>query len=135
MKKKLILIIIQFILSQNLLEASEYNFNYLLCDSLKDANNNFGIENKKNKLIVHRLDNRNIKKSFVNKIENNKIYLNNKNYFKKNIYLNLNTKEFFDLINNEFLGGCFLVKNEKILHCKLQSYYNVFNKKLPLVCD
>ena len=37
--------------------------------------------------------------------------------------------------NDMFLGGCFVVKNEGILKCKLQSYYNVFNGKLPLACN
>ena len=37
--------------------------------------------------------------------------------------------------NDLFLGGCFVVKNEGILKCKLQSYHNVFNGKLPLACN
>ena len=135
LKKILFGFLIIMFLNPSTLQAANYPFDYLLCDSLKNANYNFGIENRKNKLIIHKLKNNNIKKSTVYLSKDNKINLSEKNFFDNNIYLSLGSKKFFDAKTNEFLGGCFVVSNQTNLHCKLKSYYNVFNKKLPLECD
>ncbi len=47
--KFFIIIFIQFIFFQKSYSNSFYNFDYLLCDSLKNANYNFGIKNLKKK--------------------------------------------------------------------------------------
>ena len=134
--KVLILIFVQFIFCQISYSSGFHNFTYLLCDSLKNANFNFGIKNLKKKLFIYKLDNQSFKKTSVNKDkENFVINLDETNNFQKPIYLNLLTNHFYLSENNMFLGGCFVVKNEGILKCKLQSYYNVFNGKLPLACN
>ena len=61
--------------------------------------------------------------------------LDKSNHFQKPIYLNYLSNHFYLSENDKFLGGCFKVKNERILKCKIQSYYNVFTNKLPLTCN
>ena len=63
------------------------------------------------------------------------VNLDKLNHFQKPIYLNFLSNHFYLSENDMFLGGCFVVKNEGILKCKLQSYCNVFNGKLPLACN
>ena len=55
--------------------------------------------------------------------------------FEKSIYLDLLSNHFYLSENDTFLGGCFIVKNERTLKCKLKSYYNVYKNKLPLSCN
>ena len=115
--------------------ANSYKFNFLVCDSLKNANYNFGVENKKKYLLIYKLKNDFFKKSKVKLDKKNYIInLKKDNYFENNIYLDLTKKQFYFLKNNEFLGGCFIVKSKRTMNCKLKSYYNVFKGKLPLNC-
>ena len=81
LKKILFGFLIIMFLNPSTLQAANYPFDYLLCDSLKNANYNFGIENRKNKLIIHKLKNNNIKKSTVYLSKDNKINLSEKNIF------------------------------------------------------
>ena len=132
----LTIVLLQFLLCQNLYAENFYKFNFLLCDSLKDASYNFGLKNSKKKLVVYKLDNQSFKKTKIKKNkENFFINLDKLNHFQKPIYLNLLSNHFYLIENDMFLGGCFEVKNERILKCKLQSYYNVFTNKLPLTCN
>ena len=132
----IIIILLQFILCQYLYAENFYKFNFLLCDSLKDANYNFGLKNSKKKLVVYKLDNKSFKKTKIKKNRKNFIInLDKSNHFQKSIYLNFLSNHFYLSENDMFLGGCFEVKNERILKCKLQSYYNVFTNKLPLTCN
>ena len=134
--KLIIIIFIQLLLCKNSYSENVYNFRFLLCDSLKNAEYNFGLENRKKNLIVYKLDSKNFKKTRIELNNKNPIiYLNKTNYIPKKIYLNLLNRQFYISENDEFLGGCFGVKSQKILKCKLQSYYNVFKKKLPLSCN
>ena len=134
--KFFIIIFIQFIFFQKSYSNSFYNFDYLLCDSLKNANYNFGIKNLKKKLLIYKLENQSFKKTSVNKDKKNfVINLGETNHFQKPLYLNLIDNHFYLSENDMFLGGCFVVKNEGILKCKLKSYYNVFKNKLPLSCN
>tara|TARA_Y100000996_G_C22419975_1_gene600993 strand:- start:191 stop:610 length:420 start_codon:yes stop_codon:yes gene_type:complete len=134
--KLIIIIFIQLLLCKNSYSENVYNFRFLLCDSLKNAEYNFGLENRKKNLIVYKLDSKNFKKTRIELNNKNPIiYLNKTNYIPKKIYLNLLNRQFYISENDEFLGGCFDVKSQKILKCKLQSYYNVFKKKLPLSCN
>ena len=126
----------QFIFCQKSYSSSFYNFNYLLCDSLKNANYNFGIKNLKKKLVIYKLNNRSFKKTKIKKDKKSFIInLDKSNHFQKPIYLNFLSNHFYLSENDMFLGGCFAVKNEEILKCKLKSYYNVFINKLPLACN
>ena len=132
----LIIILLQIILCQKLYADDFYKFNFLLCDSLKNANYNFGLKNSKKKLVVYKLDNKSFKKTMIKKNRKNFIInLDKSNHFQKPIYLNFLSNHFYLSENDMFLGGCFEVKNERILKCKLQSYYNVFINKLPLNCN
>ncbi len=132
----LIIILLQIILCQKLYADDFYKFNFLLCDSLKNANYNFGLKNSKKKLVVYKLDNKSFKKTMIKKNRKNFIInLDKSNHFQKPIYLNFLSNHFYLNENDMFLGGCFEVKNERILKCKLQSYYNVFINKLPLNCN
>ena len=132
----LIIILLQIILCQKLYADDFYKFNFLLCDSLKNANYNFGLKNSKKKLVVYKLNNKSFKKTKIKKNRKNFIInLDRSNHFQKPIYLNFLGNHFYLSENDMFLGGCFVVKNEGILKCKLQSYYNVFNGKLPLACN
>ena len=134
--KLLIIIIFQFIFWQKSYASNFYDFNYLLCDSLKDANYNFGITNLKKKIVIYKLHDQSFKKTKIKKNKKNFIVnLDESNHFQKPIYLNFLSNHFYLSENDMFLGGCFEVKNERILKCKLQSYYNVFNGKLPLACN
>ena len=132
----LILILLQFIFCQISYSSSFYNFDYLLCDSLKNANYNFGIKNSKKKLVIYKLEGQSFKKTKIKKDINNCIVnLDELNHFQKPVYLNFLSNHFYLSGNDMFLGGCFKVKNERILKCKLKSYYNVFTNKLPLTCN
>ena len=132
----LIIILLQIILCQKLYADDFYKFNFLLCDSLKNANYNFGLKNSKKKLVVYKLNNKSFKKTKIKKNRKNFIInLDRSNHFQKPIYLNFLGNHFYLSENDMFLGGCFEVKNERILKCKLQSYYNVFTNKLPLTCN
>lgn len=132
----LIIILLQIILCQKLYADDFYKFDFLLCDSLKNANYNFGLKNSKKKLVVYKLDNKSFKKTKIKKNRKNLIInLDKSNHFQKPIYLNFLSNHFYLSENDMFLGGCFEVKNERILKCKLQSYYNVFTNKLPLTCN
>ncbi len=134
--KLLILIIFQFIFCNKSYSVNFYNFDYLLCDSLKNANYNFGIKNLKKKLVIYKLNNKSFKKTKLRKDKKSFIInLDKSNHFQKPIYLNFLDNHFYLSDNDMFLGGCFAVQNEEILKCKLQSYYNVFVKKLPLTCN
>ena len=134
--KFLIIIFIQLIFSQKSYSGNFYNFNYLLCDSLENANYNFGIKNSKKNLLIYKLKGLSFKKTKIKKDTNNFIInLDESSHFRKPIYLNLIDNHFYLSGNDMFLGGCFVVKNEGILKCKLQSYHNVFNDKLPLACN
>ena len=134
--KLLTLILLQFIFCQISYSSSFYNFNYLLCDSLKNANYSFGIKNSKKNFIIYKLKNQSFKKTKVKKDKKNFIInLDKSNHFQKPIYLNYLSNHFYLSENDKFLGGSFKVKNEGILKCKLQSYYNVFTNKLPLACN
>ncbi len=132
----LIIVLFQLILCQKLYADDFYKFNFLLCDSLKNANYNFGIKNSKKKLIVYKLENQSFKKTKIKKNKKNFILnLDKSNHFQKPLYLNLLSNHFYLGENDMFLGGCFVVKNENILKCRLKSYYNVFTNKLPLTCN
>jgi hypothetical protein len=132
----LIIILFQIILCQKLYADDFYKFNFLLCDSLKNANYNFGIKNSKKKLIVYKLDNQSFKKTKIKKDRKNFILnLDKSNHFQKPIYLNFLSNHFYLSENDMFMGGCFVVKNENILKCKLKNYYRVFINKLPLACN
>jgi hypothetical protein len=134
--KFLIIIFIQLIFCQKSYSDNFYNFNYLLCDSLKNANYNFGIKNSKKNLVIYKLKGQSFKKTKIKKDANSfMVNLDKLNHFQKPIYLNFLSNHFYLSENDMFLGGCFVVKNEGILKCKLQSYYNVFNGKLPLACN
>ena len=134
--KLLFIVLLQLIFTQNTYANNLYKFDYLLCDSLKNANYNFGIKNLKKKLVIYKLKNQSFEKTKLKKNKKNFIVnLNESNHFQKPIYLNLIDNHFYLSENDIFLGGCFVVKNEGILKCKLQSYYNVFNGKLPLACN
>ena len=134
--KLLILILLQFIFCQISYSSSFYNFDYLLCDSLKNANYNFGIKNSKKNLVIYKLKGQSFKKTKKKKDTNNFIVnLDKLNHFQKPIYLNFLSNHFYLSENDMFLGGCFKVKTERILKCKLKSYYNVFTNKLPLACN
>ena len=134
--KLLILIFVQFIFCQISYSSGFHNFTYLLCDSLKNANYNFGIKNSKKNFIIYKLKDQSFKKTKKKKnIDNFIVNLDKLNHFQKPIYLNFLSNHFYLSENDMFLGGCFVVKNEGILKCKLQSYYNVFNGKLPLACN
>ena len=132
----LFILLLQLIFTQNTYANNLFKFDYLLCDSLKNANYNFGIKNSKKKLIIYKLDNQSFKMTEIKKNKKNFILnLDKSNYLKENLYLNLLSKHFYLSENDTFLGGCFTVKNESILKCKLKSYYNVFKNKLPLSCN
>ena len=132
----LIIILFQIILCQKLYGDDFNKFNFLLCDSLKNANYNFGIKNSKKKLIIYKLDNQSFKKTKIKKDRKNFILnLDKSNHFQKPIYLNFLSNHFYLSENDMFMGGCFAVQNENILRCKLESYYNVFINKLPLDCN
>ena len=80
--------------------ANSYKFNFLVCDSLKNANYNFGIENKKKYLLIYKLKNDFFKKSKVKLDKKNYIInLKKDNYFEDNIYLDLTKKQFYFLKN------------------------------------
>ena len=90
----------------------------------------------KKKLDIYKLKKQSFEKTKLKKNKKNfMVNLDESNHFQKPIYLNLLTNHFYLSENDMFLGGCFVVKNEGILKCKLQSYYNVFNGKLPLACN
>ena len=134
--KLLILIFVQFIFCQISYSSGFHNFTYLLCDSLKNANYNFGIKNSKKNFIIYKLKDQSFKETKKKKnIDNFIVNLDKLNHFQKPIYLNFLSNHFYLSENDMFLGGCFKVKNESILKCKLKSYYNVFANKLPLVCN
>ena len=134
--KLLTLILLQFIFCQISYSSSFYNFDYLLCDSLKNANYNFGIKNSEKNLVIYKLKNQSFKRIKIKKEKENFVLnLNKSNHFQKPIYLNLLSNHFYLSENDMFLGGCFKVKTERILKCKLKSYYNVFTNKLPLTCN
>ena len=134
--KLLIIIFIQFIFFQKSYSNNLYKFDYLLCDSLKNANYNFGIKNSKKKLFIYKLDKQSFKKTEIKKNKKNFIInLDEINHFEKSIYLDLLSNHFYLSENDTFLGGCFIVKNERTLKCKLKSYYNVYKNKLPLSCN
>ena len=134
--KLLILIFVQFIFCQISYSSGFHNFTYLLCDSLKNANYNFGIKNSKKNFIIYKLKDQSFKKTKKKKnIDNFIVNLDKLNHFQKPIYLNFLSNHFYLSENDMFLGGCFKVKNESILKCKLKSYYNVFTNKLPLTCN
>ena len=134
--KLLIILLVQFIFCQISYSNSFYNFNYLLCDSLKNANYNFGIKNSKKNLVIYKLKNQSFKKTKIKKdIKSFVVNLDESNHFQKPIYLNFISNHFYLSNDSMFLGGCFKVKNERILKCKLKSYHNVFTNKLPLACN
>ena len=134
--KLLILILLQFIFCQISYSSSFYNFNYLLCDSLKNANYNFGIKNLKKNFVIYKLQGQSFKKTKIKKDKKNFIInLDKSNHFQKPIYLDFLSNHFYLIENDMFLGGCFKVKTERTLKCKLKSYYNVFTNKLPLACN
>ena len=111
-------------------------FKYILCDCLSNAEYNFGLEKRGKSFILHKLIDENIKTKKV-KFDKNTYNLNLKknNLFSDDLYVNFSNKYFYRKRDNKFLGGCFVVKNKKILHCKLKSYRNVFYNKLPLSCN
>ena len=61
--KLLILIFVQFIFCQISYSSGFHNFTYLLCDSLKNANYNFGIKNSKKNFIIYKLKDQSFKKT------------------------------------------------------------------------
>ena len=63
--KLLIVILLQFMFCQISYSNNFYDFNYLLCDSLKNANYNFGIKNSKKNLVIYKLKNQSFKKTKI----------------------------------------------------------------------
>lgn len=114
-----------------------YDFNIMLCDSLKNANYNFGVEKiNKSKLLIYKFQNNKLKKYNFRKNSENFILNLDQNFdFEEPLYLNLTNRQFYKINNDEFLGGCFKVKSKTELKCKLNSYYNVYNNKPPLACN
>ena len=84
--KVLILIFVQFIFCQISYSSGFHNFTYLLCDSLKNANYNFGIKNSKKNFIIYKLKGQSFKKTKKKKnIDNFIVNLDKLNHFQKPI--------------------------------------------------
>ena len=123
-----------FIFSNLAFAADFYKFKFLVCDSLKDINYSFGVENNNNSLIIHKLDGKKFKNKKLQLNKKNYIfYLNKSYYFDKEIFMDVSRRQFYLAKNSKYLGGCFATKSINTMLCKLKNYNNISKGKLPII--